>query len=238
MAWGSREGSSPLCKTKNQQAEFESTENAPCTLKKHLRSGVRTSEHKAGLLSFKRAPTPRAPGVTGTKRALTSLVTDTDGQFCCFQSQGTRVEDAGTDSISLQTVFTSATHFPSLDSMPSFFLYLFIPFILSVWPLMAPISLGLGLIGAREWISNAACSQCFSHLMGSRGKSGQPNSELSQSCISQAETPCTGQCAEDPECIIQRQSRASRRERGLQSQTPRFLSRACSHQQGDIGHVH
>lgn len=86
---------------------------------------------------FKRSKIVRALGITGTKTVLTSLVTGADGQFCRFQSQGTCREDPGINFVILQTVFTSETHFPSLDSMPYSFLYLFIPFILSVWPLRA-----------------------------------------------------------------------------------------------------
>lgn len=114
----------------------------------------------------------RALSVVGTKKALNSLVADTDGQFCCFQSQGACVEDLEINSIILQRIFTSEAHFPSLDSTPCSFFYVFIPFTLSVWPLRAGISLGLGLIWARKWISSASCSQCFCYLMSSPRKSG------------------------------------------------------------------
>lgn len=121
---------------------------------------------------FKRTKILRALGTTGTKTVLTSLVIGADGQFCCFQSQGTCREDPGINLVILQTVFTSETHFPSLDSMPYSFLYLFIPFILSIWPLRAGTSLVLGITGAWEWIIRASCSLCFSYLIRSPKKSG------------------------------------------------------------------
>lgn len=132
MTQGSRKGIHLLYKTKNQQLRFECTENPPySTLKKYLKCQVGACQHRVGLPSFQEKIL-RALGMIGTKRALTSLVTDTDGQFCCFQSQGTCREDPGINSIILQTVFTSKAHFPSLESMPYSFLYLFIPFILSI----------------------------------------------------------------------------------------------------------
>lgn len=139
---------------------------------------------------FKRIKILRALGIIGTKGALINVVTDTDGQFCCFQSPGTYVKYAGTNSIILRTVLTSENHFPSLCSMSYLFLYLFISFILSVWPLRAGISLraGLGLIWSRKWISSA-CVHKASHLIwwDLLGKVGQTNSVLLQTCISQIE---------------------------------------------------
>lgn len=132
MTQGSRKGIHPLYKRKNQQLRFECIENPPySTLKEHLKCKVGGCKHRAGLPSFQEKIL-RALGMTSTKRALTSLVTDTDGQFCCFQSQGTCREDPGINSIILQTGFTSKAHFPSLESMPYSFLYLFIPFILLI----------------------------------------------------------------------------------------------------------
>lgn len=190
---------------------------------------------------FKRIKILRALGIIGTKGALINVVTDTDGQFCCFQSPGTYVKYAGTNSIILQTVLTSENHFPSLCSMSYLFLYLFISFILSVWPLRAGISLraGLGLIWSRKWISSA-CVHKASHLIwwDLLGKVGQTNSVLLQTCISQIETPCVEHCAGGSVCIVQRQLQPGCWECGLQIQILRFLSGASSYQLGDIGHVH
>lgn len=114
----------------------------------------------------------------------------------------------------------------------------FFPFILSAWPLRAGLSLGLELMWAREWISNASGSLHFSYLMRSPRKSGQSNSESSQTCISQLQKPAIECWAAGSAGFIQRQVQPGCWERGRQTHILRFLSGVSSYQRGDTGHVY
>lgn len=133
---GEKEGFSPVLDKEPADEVWMHRKSPYSTMNKHQRCSEPANTTWVCPL-FKRTKIVRALGITGTKTVLTSLVTGADGQFCCFQSQGTCREDPGINFVILQTVFTSETHFPSLDSrLTLFFTYLFLLFCQS-WPLRA-----------------------------------------------------------------------------------------------------